>query len=271
MVSKVTKRFTYANVAMTLALVFAMSGGAYAAKHYLITSTKQISPSVLKTLKGAGPRGLQGPQGSPGATGPAGPIGPSGPQGSEGKAGSAGQNGTSVTSVQLKASDAACKKEGGSEFTAAEGQKTIACNGSPWTAGGILPKGSSETGQWVALGEGKKASEPVAASISFAVPLTAGLSEAHVHLIKVGEEGKEFAEECPGTVAEPKAKSGSLCVYTKNLFDIVPGVEKAAGSADPFLDQSTGGSGAGTSGTSIRFETVSAEIYFGGGTWAVTG
>jgi hypothetical protein len=29
---------------MTIALVFAMSGGAYAANHFLITSTKQISP-----------------------------------------------------------------------------------------------------------------------------------------------------------------------------------------------------------------------------------
>ena len=46
MFSRLRKRFTYANVAMTLALVFAMSGGAYAAFTSLITSTKQISPSV---------------------------------------------------------------------------------------------------------------------------------------------------------------------------------------------------------------------------------
>jgi hypothetical protein len=49
------KRITYANVAATLALVFSMSGGALAATHYLINSTKQISPKVLKKLKG--PRG----------------------------------------------------------------------------------------------------------------------------------------------------------------------------------------------------------------------
>jgi hypothetical protein len=43
---RLRKRFTYTNVAMTLALVFAMTGGAYAAFTSLITSTKQISPSV---------------------------------------------------------------------------------------------------------------------------------------------------------------------------------------------------------------------------------
>jgi hypothetical protein len=47
-------RFTYANVVATLALVLAMSGGALAASHYLITSTRQISPRVLKKLT-AGP------------------------------------------------------------------------------------------------------------------------------------------------------------------------------------------------------------------------
>ena len=40
MLKAICKRMTYANVALTLALVFAMTGGAYAAKKYLITSTK---------------------------------------------------------------------------------------------------------------------------------------------------------------------------------------------------------------------------------------
>jgi hypothetical protein len=72
-------RLTYANVAATLALVFSMTGGALAAKHYLITSTKQISPKVISALKGkAGPRGLAGSQGPAGSAGPAGPAGPAG-------------------------------------------------------------------------------------------------------------------------------------------------------------------------------------------------
>ena len=44
------EKITYANVAATLALVFAMSGGALAAKHYLVTKTNQISPTVLKSF-----------------------------------------------------------------------------------------------------------------------------------------------------------------------------------------------------------------------------
>ena len=46
------KHLSYANVAATMALVFAMGGSAIAAKHYLITKTTQIKPSVLKKLTG---------------------------------------------------------------------------------------------------------------------------------------------------------------------------------------------------------------------------
>ena len=76
MFSRIRRRFTYANVAVTLALVFAMTGGAYAAKRYVITSTKQISPTVLKRLAGKG-----GPAGANGAQGPAGAAGAKGENG----------------------------------------------------------------------------------------------------------------------------------------------------------------------------------------------
>jgi hypothetical protein len=76
----VRKRLSYANVTATLALVFAMSGGALAAHHYLINSTKQINPKVLSKLKGrtgkTGPAGPQGLAGAPGAKGETGPPGP---------------------------------------------------------------------------------------------------------------------------------------------------------------------------------------------------
>ncbi len=66
------RHFSYANVVATLALVFAMSGGALAANHYLINSPKQINPKVLKKLRG--PKGKTGAAGPTGATGPAGPA-----------------------------------------------------------------------------------------------------------------------------------------------------------------------------------------------------
>jgi len=82
------RRLSYANVTATLALVFAMSGGALAANHYLITSTKQVSPKVLKKLTGK-----TGKTGAVGATGATGAIGKEGPQGKEGLTGKEGKEG----------------------------------------------------------------------------------------------------------------------------------------------------------------------------------
>jgi hypothetical protein len=76
------RRINYANVTATLALFFAMSGGALAAKHYLINSTKQINPKVLKALKGN-----SGPGGAAGLTGKEGPPGKEGKEGKEPKEG----------------------------------------------------------------------------------------------------------------------------------------------------------------------------------------
>ncbi len=68
------------------ALFFSLVGTGLAAKgthptpiHYVITTTKQIKPSVLSSLHGSqGPRGLAGPAGPAGAAGAAGAAGPAG-------------------------------------------------------------------------------------------------------------------------------------------------------------------------------------------------
>jgi hypothetical protein len=79
------RHISYANVVATLALVFAMSGGALAAKHYLVTKTSQLSPQVLRKLKGnAGPKGPSGKGGAPGAPGAQGVPGQKGETGKEG-------------------------------------------------------------------------------------------------------------------------------------------------------------------------------------------
>ena len=80
------KHLSYANVAATLALVLSMSGGALAARHYLVNSASQINPKVLKSLKGSS--GAAGPQGPAGIAGPQGPEGRPGREGEEGRAAS---------------------------------------------------------------------------------------------------------------------------------------------------------------------------------------
>jgi hypothetical protein len=76
----------YANVTATLAIVLSMSGSAVAANHYLLSSSKQISPRLIHKLKG-----------NTGPTGPTGQQGPAGPMGKEGKQGPAGKNLTAET------------------------------------------------------------------------------------------------------------------------------------------------------------------------------
>ncbi|MCW2991394.1 MAG: hypothetical protein JWM73_1988 [Solirubrobacterales bacterium] len=80
------RRLSPSLVVACLALFFALGGSVLAAKHYVLTSTKQVKPGVLKQLRGkrgpagpagaAGAAGLPGPAGAAGATGPAGPAGP---------------------------------------------------------------------------------------------------------------------------------------------------------------------------------------------------
>ncbi len=125
------RRLSYANITATLALLFSMSGGALAASHYLITSTKQISPKVRQALKGdQGPAGAQGPQG---ATGPTGSQGPQGPAGTAAAWGIVATNGTT----------------GNASFTAQSGFPGTPLN--PSTGVYCIPAPSGTAGDAVAL------------------------------------------------------------------------------------------------------------------------
>jgi hypothetical protein len=100
------RRINFANVLATLALLFSMSGGAFAASHYLLSSTKQISPKLLKKLRGKtgktgktgkqGPTGNTGAEGTPGKTGATGATGATGVTGKEGATGEEGPEGPSA-------------------------------------------------------------------------------------------------------------------------------------------------------------------------------
>jgi len=252
-----------------------MSGGAYAASHYLITSTKQISPKVLKSLKGAngknGANGANGPAGpagaagagTAGAAGPQGPAGTAGTNGTPGAPGTPGTNGTSVTSKGLAPGNEHCE-QGGSEFTAGA-SKTYACSGETGFTSS-LPSGKTETGNWSisAPAEGAVLITP----ISFAIPLAAELSEAGVHYTEGG------TTECPGTAEKPTAKAGNLCVYQTFASGLKTTAEPLA-EAIIFYKlvgiQSTENQGANTSGAILRLVPNAENTpRFAFGSWAVT-
>ncbi|HTT94452.1 MAG TPA: hypothetical protein VMF55_07250 [Solirubrobacterales bacterium] len=90
------RRPSPAMVVAIAALVLALTGSAVAAKRYLITNTKQISPAVLKQLAtmAAKQGAAVGPAGTAGAPGAAGAPGKEGAAGAEGKEGSAGKEGS---------------------------------------------------------------------------------------------------------------------------------------------------------------------------------
>jgi hypothetical protein len=264
MFSRKHKRLTYANVTATLALVFAMSGGALAAGKFLITSTKQIKPSVIKQLQGKA--GSAGPTGAPG---PQGHAGPQGAAGANGKDGAAGANGESIGASEVKAGEAACGKLGGSKFTVG-GKETLACNGkegkagSPWTAEGTLPVGATETGVWYVSEVVANAEEShPQAPVSFPIPLKEPLGESQAHVVTVAEQKEHTAPQaCQGTAAEPTAESGSFCVYIAKLTGNTNG-----GSFNP-VGEFVGGTGA--TGAILLFGSGETVVH-GLGTWAVTG
>lgn len=255
MFSRIGKHFTYANVTATFALVLAMSGGAYAASKILITSTKQISPKVVKSLKGAaGSKGATGSQGSPGAAGPAGPQGPQGAPGTNGSEGPEGKTG-------------------------APGK-----DGSPWTVGGTLPVGSSETGQW-SIGQSGKENEFVyVGGISFLIPLAAAPGDTHSHIVLFeegeGEANEKLPEEggkklCSGNFEKPRAASGNLCVFASaalenlKLNGFVPGgIINEEEKLDILAKE---GFGAGKSGATLLFSAEAEGSIGARGTWVVTG
>jgi hypothetical protein len=288
-------RFSYANVVATLALVFAMSGGALAASKYLITSTKQIKPSVLASLKGkAGKAGANGVPGLAGPAGAQGAVGPPGPQGPAGAAGAKGAGGASVTSTSIAPGGSKCAKEGGVELASSNGTSTI-CNGvkgkegSPWTGGGTLPSGKTETGVW-GLGPYREKTElgnyltlvggPQTIA-SFPIPLAAALmGEAHVHIISakggeiVGFEEEVAPTECGSGIgpevnaSNPEAKPGNLCIYEVELQHIAFFKEDIVAAGEG-LNVGVGTVGALTSVT-VTGDPEGKTVQFARGTWAVT-
>jgi hypothetical protein len=258
MFSAIRKRLSYANVAVTLALVFAMTGGAYAASKYVITSTKQIKPSVLAALKGAGGKG--GAPGAAGAQGPQGPAGPAGPKGENGAAGPQGPKGENGTFGQAGAK--------GATGTAGVAGATGPTGQTGFTE--TLPPEKAETGAWsFSTSNG----ELIVTAFSFNIPLVKALGEPETHYVGPGET----VTACPGTAKEPKAKPGNLCVYQAAVFGVQleehseRAIAKTINPGATLEEVQLGhANGTGTSGAGMTFVPTSEPTHVGYGTWAVT-
>ena len=229
MLKAITKHLTPATGIAFIALIFAITGGAFAAtggsggsgsgSHASATLTASAAKAKSKAKAGprgpAGKNGTNGTNGAPGATGPAGPTGPAGGAGTPGTPGTNGTNGTNGESVKAEpaAKPAECK-EGGTKLTVA-GKSEKVCNGEKGKEGNILPVlgvGTTETGSIAYQKPTEEAGGSllvVSLAISFAIPLAAELDHEHVELVEAGKTGSK----CTGTPAEPTAPSGVLCVY----------------------------------------------------------
>ncbi len=286
MFGKMRSRVTPSTVIATLALVFAITGGAYAAKRYLITSKAQISPKVLEQLQAkagaTGPTGPTGPAGLAGARGETGPAGEKGAAGSPGANGKDGADGESVTNQEFVGEAGECT-EGGTELKVGTGAPTYLCDGEEGTNGTngkngatgpqgptgpegnikkTLASGETETGVWAAAtGKAGKilgAAKGALAGISFTIPLG---EEPQVHVVGEGKNGEE-GKGCPATskAANPEAEPGNLCIFVSS--------QEGVAGITPTSPES-GVEGAGRMGSVLYLVTTGSELHVAG-TWAVT-
>jgi hypothetical protein len=282
-----------------VALVAALGGSALAASGALTGKQKKEVEKIAK--KYAGKPGAPGAAGTNGTNGTNGKDGSNGSKGDKGDPGTNGTNGTngvdgeSVTAsvVPPGAGEPTCEEEGGAIYEVG-GQETTICNGkegSPWTDGGTLPVGGTETGTWAFNGSGEVkftaevggtpeeitvGDEHAFVSISFPIQLAAGLSATECSTVPKPstcqvhyQTEAEFNAFCPGTSGAPAAASGNLCVYEGNLAtgSLVNATFK---SINKVGSENAGGEGANKVGALLIFELTGPNAR-GNGTWAVTG
>jgi Collagen triple helix repeat (20 copies) len=128
--------------------VLAVTSGAFAANHYLITSSSQIKNGVISAsdLSSSARKALQSHKGSTGAAGPQGPAGAQGPKGdpgAQGPQGPAGVSGYEVKTWRYSKDDANTDMGpdyvgvgGGAIATVACSPGKVALGGGYWFTGG---------------------------------------------------------------------------------------------------------------------------------------
>jgi Collagen triple helix repeat (20 copies) len=251
MFSTLRDRMGIPGVISVIALVFAMTGGAYAAKD--VIGGKANSSAKGKQGK-RGPKGPAGPAGVAGPTGPAGAAGAKGDKGDKGDTGAQGSQGAQGVPGQ---------------------------DGSPWTAGGTLPPEATLTGVWMVNAQGSSTPVP-SVPLSFNIPLSEPLPAGDVHFVTQKEvkkqEGKTPPAGCQGSVTNPTAAEGHLCVYEENSFpaagDLFGGGPIIGDPSLPLSPPPLGGFGIPQAGASVAGAVLTALVaseWKAYGTWAVTG
>ncbi len=268
------KHLTPATGIAFVALIFAITGGAFAANSgggggakqtALVaragsgTLTATVAKAKAKTKAGArgpaGPKGATGPAGPAGATGPAGPAGATGPAGGGGPQGPAGPTG--ATGLQgPQGNEGKAGANGTTGFTKA------------------LPSGDTETGTWSAHLAAE--SEFMFVPLSFNIPLAAAITE-HAFVVTEAEwaeeevggvKQKDPAGCAGGTPSAPKAEPGNLCLYVgANFLNHI--VFNAIIKTYPELSPGESKDGAGTAGA-LLYVVATGVPDFAYGAWAVT-
>jgi hypothetical protein len=184
--SRLRRHFGIPGVVAVIALVFAMLGGAYAAKKqgFVITKLSQIKPSVRNQLKGS-----QGPKGDAGAKGDRGASGPEGPRGLPGAPGSPWAVGGGLPSGETLVGSWSAENEWATAENNVQGFTRV-----PISFG--LPLSSAPT---VRL---------------FLAPIFITVSPAGTFAADPGPDAEEkFEAVCPGSADVPSAEPGNLCLY----------------------------------------------------------
>ena len=251
-----------------VALVAAVGGTAFAATKLNSTQKKEVEKIAKKF---AGKPGTNGANGTNGTNGAPGVPGGKGDQGLPGNPGTPGVPGKSVV-LTAEAAGLNCK-EGGTkvEVQGEAASKKYVCNGlTGFTE--TLPSGETETGTWSISQAVRSVLEGVSVPISFSIPLAQpGGPESAFGFTQEKTENEEFGTSgCTGTVAEPTAPEGTLCVYT--------GSEELVGAATPIRELRSadgqlkryGVSGAILVGASLEGEAEATAKVLASGSWAVT-
>jgi hypothetical protein len=235
------QRFGTAGLLVALiALVLALTTGAYAAGGGLSGKQKKEATKIAKTqaksYANSNP-GAQGPKGEPGA---------------KGDPGADGQPGKSVGVTPIAAGGEACEGRAGAELKAeGAGSPTELCEGPPGPTETRLPPGKTIKGLWQFQVK-QNSSEFGLLSVPF--PLRVEPAPKFEYLAPKAAS----TEHCPGKVDEPAAEKGWLCLYTVTAT----GTKGNPFHASPDLKL-------GLAGTKWEIEST-ADLAFAYGTYAVT-